>query len=155
VTAAHVTAPLAALLGGVAAGIMLSTVVGIVPMMVSQPYESYVRTVRFLWPRYDPMMPILNGGALVLAAVSTVTVGDAPARPALALAVLLLIGVVSISILKNVPVNRFVSGLDPAHPPADWSRVDPRSRWRLWNLVRTALAVLAFTSSVTATALLG
>jgi uncharacterized membrane protein len=154
-SAAPVTAPLAAVLNGVAAGIMLSTVVGIVPMMLAQPYGSYVRTVRFLWPRYDPLMPILNGSALVLAAFSAATAGDVPARPALALAAALLAGVLAISVIKNVPVNRFVSRLDPARPPADWAQLDPRPRWQRWNLVRTALATLAFVTNVTATAMLG
>jgi len=154
-TAAQLTAPLAAVLNGVAAGIMLSTVVGIVPMMLTQPYGPYVRTVQFLWPRYDPLMPILNGAALVLAVLSAATAGDVPARPVLAVAAALLAGVMAISVTKNVPVNRFVGGLDPARPPADWARLDPRQRWRRWNLIRTALATLAFVTNVTATALLG
>jgi uncharacterized membrane protein len=145
---------LAAVLNGVAAGIMLSTVVGIVPMMLTQPYRGYVQTVQFLWPRYDPMMPILNASALVLAAVSAVAAGGAPARPAFAVAALLLATVMTISITKNVPVNRYVSGLDPDQQPADWARVDPRPDWQRWNLVRTVLAVGAFAANVTGTALL-
>jgi uncharacterized membrane protein len=150
----HVTGALAAVLNGVAAGIMLSTVIGIVPMMLTMPYQRYVQTVRFLWPRYDPLMPILNGTALVLVVVSAALAGRAPSRPAFVVAAVLLATVVTISITKNVPVNRFVSGLDPGEQPGDWSRLDPRARWRTWNLVRTALALLAFTSTVTATALL-
>jgi uncharacterized membrane protein len=149
-----VTAALAAVLNGVAAGIMLSTVVGIVPMMLTQPYRGYVQTVQFLWPRYDPMMPILNATALVLAAVSAVAAGDAPARPVLATAAVLLAVVMTISITKNVPVNRFVSGLDPDRQPADWARLDPRQNWQRWNLIRTVIAVVAFATNVTGTALL-
>jgi uncharacterized membrane protein len=149
-----VAAALAAALNGVAAGIMLSTVVGIVPMMVAQPYQGYVRTVQFLWPRYDPLMPILNASALVLAAFGAVAAGGGPARPVLATAAILLATVMAISITKNVPVNRFVSGLDPERQPDDWARLDPRRRWQRWNLIRTALAVLAFAANVTGTALL-
>jgi uncharacterized membrane protein len=151
---APVTAALAALLNGVAAGIMLSTVVGIVPMMLTQPYQGYVQTVQFLWPRYDPLMPILNASALVLTAFSAVAAGGVPARPVLAVAAALLAIVMTISITKNVPVNRFVGGLDPDHQPADWARLDPRPRWRRWNLIRTTLAVVAFALNVTGTALL-
>jgi uncharacterized membrane protein len=150
----HVTAALAAVLNGVAAGIMLSTVIGIVPMMLTMPYQRYVQTVRFLWPRYDPLMPILNGTALVLVVVSAALAGRVPSRPAFVVAAVLLATVVTISITKNVPVNRFVSGLDPGEQPGDWPRLDPRARWRTWNLVRTTLALLAFTSTVTATVLL-
>ena len=57
-------------------------------------------------------------------------------------------------ISKNVPVNRFVSSLDPERPPADWAQVDPRVRWSRWNEIRTSLNALAFTANVAATALL-
>jgi uncharacterized membrane protein len=150
----HLTAPLAAVLNGIAAGVMLSTVIGIVPMMLSMQYQRYVQTVQFLWPRYDPLMPILNGAALVLAALSAALSGGEPSRPVFVVAAVLLAAVVTISITKNVPVNRFVSGLDPHHQPSEWSRLDPRARWRTWNLVRTAIALLAFAANVTATALL-
>ena len=150
----EVTAPLGALLNGVAAGIMLSTVVGIVPMMVSQPYESYVRTVQFLWPRYDPMMPILNGSAFVLSGLSAAVTTSAAARAVLIGSTVLLGVVLAISISKNVPVNKFVSSLDPERPPADWDRVDPRVRWSRWNEIRTSINALAFTANVAATALL-
>jgi uncharacterized membrane protein len=72
----------------------------------------------------------------------------------LATAAVLLGTVMTISITKNVPVNRFVSGLDPDQQPADWPRLDPRLRWQRWNLARTVLAVLAFAANVAGTALL-
>lgn len=150
----EVTAPLATVVGGVATGIMVSTVVGIVPMMVALPYERYVQTVRFLWPRYDPLMPILNGGALVLSVLSAVLAGPVRSRTFLILAALLLAGVMVISVTRNVPVNRFVYALDPGQEPDRWSQLDPRGRWRAWNLTRTALALLAFGGNVTATVLL-
>jgi uncharacterized membrane protein len=150
----HLAAPLAAVLNGVAAGIMLSTVIGIVPMMLAMPYDRYVRTVQFLWPRYDPLMPILNGSALVLVVVSAAVVGSVPSRPPLVAAAVLLAVVMTISVTRNVPVNRFVAGLDPGHEPDGWPRLDPRLRWRTWNLIRTVLALLAFAMNITATALL-
>jgi uncharacterized membrane protein len=146
------TVPLAVALNGIAAGIMLSTVVGIVPMMLTMPYDRYVRTVQFLWPRYDPMMPFLNGGALACAALSAAVVGGVPARSTLIAAAVLLVGVMTVSITRNVPVNRLVSRLDPAHPPVDWASIDPRGRWRRWNLIRTVLALLAFAANLTAAA---
>jgi uncharacterized membrane protein len=152
---ARLTGPLAVALNGIAAGIMLSTVVGIVPMMLTMPYDRYVRTVQYLWPRYDPLMPLLNGGALVCAALSAAVVGGVSARPPLIAAAVLLAAVMIISITRNVPVNRLVSRLDPARPPADWTSVDPRGRWRAWNLIRTVLALLAFAANVTAAAQLG
>ncbi|MFY1699371.1 MULTISPECIES: DUF1772 domain-containing protein [unclassified Solwaraspora] len=151
---AQTAAGLAAVCNGVAAGIMVSTVVGIVPMMVAQPYRGYVRTVQFLWPRYDPLMPILNGTALALAVVAAIAAPTASARTVLVVAAALLATVMAISIVKNVPVNRYVSRLDPGRQPDDWARLDPRLRWQRWNRIRTAAAVLAFIANVAATGLL-
>jgi len=44
---------LATVVNGVAAGIMLSTVIGIVPMMRALPYTGYVQMVQFMRPRFD------------------------------------------------------------------------------------------------------
>lgn len=151
---AQTAAALAAVCNGVAAGIMVSTVVGIVPMMVAQPYRGYVRTVQFLWPRYDPLMPILNGTALGLTVIAAIAAPTLAARTVLVVAAGLLAAVMAISITKNVPVNRFVSRLDPGHQPDDWARLDPRLRWQRWNGIRTALAVFAFIANVAATGLL-
>jgi uncharacterized membrane protein len=150
---ADITAPLATVLNGVAAGIMFSTVVGIVPMFVALPYQGYVRSVQFLWRRYDPMMPILNMSALVLVVVSAV-LGGPTARPAFISAAVLLATVVIISVTKNVPVNKYVFALDADHQPDDWAQADPRARWRRWNNIRTSLALAAFVVDVTGTALL-
>ncbi|MCO1580342.1 DUF1772 domain-containing protein [Crossiella sp. SN42] len=137
-----VLALVAALANGVAAGIMLSTVIGIVPLMLALPYGQYVQLVRFLWRRYDPIMPALNGGVLLL---DLLLAALAPqGRAAHTAAAVLLAAVVLISVSRNVPVNRYVTALDPAHRPADWARRDPRRRWRNWNLLRTGLATLAF-----------
>lgn len=145
----HTLAGIAALSNGVAAGIMLSTVIGIAPMFLSLPYPRYVQTVQFLWPRYDPVMPLTNGATLVLDIVLCLT-APAPARPGYVLAAVLLLVVMAISITKNVPVNRYVSRLDPDAPPTDWPARDPRRRWRDWNLVRTLLALTAFGTNVVA-----
>lgn len=150
----QVTAGLAAALNGIATGIMLSTVVGIVPMFLTLPYRGYVQSVQFLWPRYDPLMPILNASALVLGAFSAVAVGPGPARPVLAAGAVLLAVVITISVTRNVPVNRFVSGLDADEAPVNWAEIDPRRRWQFWNTIRTSVAGAAFVTNVTALTLL-
>jgi uncharacterized membrane protein len=152
----HIVAAVATLTNGVAAGIMLSTVIGIVPMMLALPYGRYVQTVQFLWPRYDPIMPITNGATMLLDAVLAIALIDrAPVRVIFGLAALVQLTVMAISITRNVPVNRYVKSLDPARQPTDWATADPRRRWRSWNLIRTGLALLAFAMNVTAVVLLG
>ncbi len=133
---------LATVVNGIAAGIMLSTVIGIVPMFRALPYTGYVQMVQFMRPRFDPIMPISNGGALLIDLVLVAT-----GRRGIVLhvaAVLLLAAVITISVSRNVPVNRYLMSLDPQEPPDDWAETDPRRRWQRWNNIRTGLAVLAF-----------
>lgn len=140
--------PLAVLTNGVAAGVMFSTVIGIVPMTSTLPYDRYVQTIRFLWPRYDPFMPIANAAAFVLDAIVAILAGDATARAVFIVAAVLLGTVMAISVVKNVPINKYVTSLDPARQPPDWADRDPRVRWRNWNLLRTSLALVALTANV-------
>lgn len=144
----RVLAALATVVNGAAAGIMLSTVIGIVPMMLALPYGRYVQMVQFMRPRYDPVMPAANGGAL-LADIVLVAAGPRASGLHLA-AALLLAAVIAISVGKNVPVNRYVMALDPQQPPVDWAALDPRRRWQRWNTIRTGLAALAFVCNTAA-----
>lgn len=146
----RVLVPLALLGNGVGAGVMLATVLGVVPMFLALPYERYVWSVQFLWPRYDPFMPALNGLTFVL---DLVLIAAAPHRAAQALfgaAAVLLAAVMVISIVKNVPINRYVKSLDPGAKPEDWPSRDPRVRWRDWNLARTVLAIVALGANLVA-----
>jgi uncharacterized membrane protein len=147
VTAVLLTA--AVLLNGIGAGIMLATVVGIVPFLLTMPYQRYVETVKFLWPRYDPMMPILNVATVVLDVALTFT-ATGRTRTLVPVAGALLLSVIVISVTRNVPINRYVTALDPARSPADWPTRDPRVRWRNWNLLRTLLATAALTVNAAA-----
>src|SRR5258708_15741449 len=141
-------APMAGLANGIAAGVMFSTVIGIVPLTLVLPYDRYVQAIRFLWPRYDPFMPVINGAAFLLDAAVTVLAAKEPDRALFGLAAALLAAVMGISLIKNVPINKYVTSLDPARQPSDWSERDPRLRWRNWNLARTSLALLALTANV-------
>ncbi|MFB9235133.1 anthrone oxygenase family protein [Plantactinospora siamensis] len=143
----------ALLANGLTAGIMLSTVLGIVPLTFVLPYRQYVQTIQFLWPRYDPFMPIVHVLTVLADLVLTLTVDAGPARVLFGLAGGLLVVVMAVSVVRNVPMNRFVMALDPASQPADWARVDPRPRWRAWNQFRTGLALLALLLNAAAAAL--
>ena len=140
----------AVLASGLGTGVMLSTVIGMVPMTLALPYDRYVEMIQFMWPRYDPFMPLMNGLAFVLDVVLAIVLGDDPARPFLVAGAVLLAAVMVISVVKNVPINKYVTGLDPRNQPDDWDRADPRQRWRQWNTIRTSLAVLALLANVLA-----
>ncbi|GAA0526034.1 DUF1772 domain-containing protein [Paractinoplanes ferrugineus] len=139
---------------GIAAGVMLSTVIGIVPLVLVLPYERYVNTIQFMWPRYDPFMPITHAVTVVLDIVLFVVVDVPAARLLFGAAAVVLTVVMVISLVKNVPMNRYVMSLDPNRQPADWSRTDPRPSWRNWNLLRTTLAVVALAGNAAAAAAL-
>ncbi|MBV9163987.1 MAG: DUF1772 domain-containing protein [Pseudonocardiales bacterium] len=135
---------------GLAVGIMLSTVMGVVPMFLTMSYDSYVRAVQFLWPRYDPFMPAVNGLTFVLDIILAISAEDTTTRMSFVAAAVLLLLVMVISVVKNVPMNRYVMSLDPDELPDDWATRDPRVCWRNWNTTRTALALAALVSNLAA-----
>jgi uncharacterized membrane protein len=145
--------PTLLLANGLAAGVMLSTVIGTVPLMMVLPYERYVQMVQFLWRRYDPFMPIANGIAFAADIVLAVTT-PGPSRVLWSVAAALLACVMVISVRKNVPVNRYVMSLDPQSLPDDWGRRDQRAFWQRWNTIRTSLALTTLLVNVLAVALL-
>jgi uncharacterized membrane protein len=147
----RVLVPLVVFANGVAAGVMLSTAIGVVPMTLALQYTRYVQTIQFLWPRYDPLMPALNAVAFVGDVVLAVV---APSGSLFAVAAVLLAAGMFVSVTKNLPINRYVTALDPDACPANWAQRDPRVRWRTWNLVRTMLVLLALATNLASAATL-
>lgn len=148
------TVALVVLVNGLAAGVLVGTVLGGVPLLLVLPDERYVHAHAFLAGRYDPFMPacliatVLGDGALAALAP------DRDARVVFATAGVLAAGTVAISLVKNVPINRWLRSLDPARLPADFTRRDPRRVWSGWNHARSVLAVLALLANCAAVALL-
>jgi len=131
-------------------GVMLGAAVSSEPLLVTMTPRDYVLAKQFASPRLDPLMPLLTCLSGLCDGVAVVAV-SAQARVPAALAVLGIAAVLAVSVARNVPINRWVAGLDPDRLPHDWPAVDPRGRWRRWHLVRTALAagaVLANTVAV-------
>jgi uncharacterized membrane protein len=145
----RILVPLAVLGGGLAAGGLMITVLGGVPLLryLRTPRE-YVTVHKFLVTRFDPFMPL----CLLLAIVSDAAlVFFAPTGTVRALAVagaVLYLGVMVISLTKNVPINKWLAALDPRALPDNWAELDPRERWGSWNSRRTAFAVLGFAANV-------
>jgi uncharacterized membrane protein len=134
---------------GLAAGVLAGTVLGGVPLLMSLPPDRYVQAHAFNADKYDPFMP----ACLLITVIGDAVVAafDRSAGAVLpAVAGLLALGTVSISVTKNVPVNRWIRTLDPDALPADWDRIDPRQRWGWWNRLRTTTAVAAFLVNVVA-----
>jgi uncharacterized membrane protein len=150
----RVLLPLALLASGLAAGGLMISSLGGAPLLLALPTERYVPVHQFLVTRFDPFMPISMLAALVFD-VALLVVGPAGVFRALAaLAVLLLVSAMVVSLTKNVPINRWIATLDPQRLPDDWERLDPRVRWRNWNVVRTVFAVSALVVNVFAVGIL-
>jgi uncharacterized membrane protein len=140
--------PLALLAGGLAAGALVLSALGGAPLLLALPVDDYIPVHKFLVTRFDPFMPACLLTALVCdVGLLFVGPGALPRVLAAASAVLYL-SVVTVSLTKNVPINKWIAALDTTRMPADWASVDPRKRWRDWNLVRTSLATLGLVGNV-------
>lgn len=137
--------PVVVLASGLAAGVMMWTQLGGMPLLNTLPPDRYVFTHAFFASRYDPFMPtcmlVTAVGDLLLAATA-----PAPAAAAVLFGAgaVLAAGAIVISLVKNVPVNRWIKTLDPENLPPDFASVDPRRYWGGWNRARAVLAVAAF-----------
>ncbi|WP_214321479.1 DUF1772 domain-containing protein [Nonomuraea sediminis] len=144
--------PLALASGGLAAGGLMIASLGGAPLLERLPRDEYIPVHQFLVTRFDPFMPIcmITATACDLALMFMV---PGAVRIPLLVALATLLGAIYVSLVKNVPINRWVAGLDLEDLPEDWESVDPRVRWRNWNLLRTAFAVAALAGNAVAASL--
>jgi len=142
--------PLVLLANGLAAGVLVGTALGGWPLLADLPPERYVHAHAFFATRYDPFMP----SCLLLTTTGDATLGwladGAVAKVAYLAAAALSLATIAISLLKNVPVNKWIRTLDPDRLPADFAERDPRPRWGAWNRARTALSTVAFLANCAA-----
>lgn len=137
---------------GVVAGVLFAVALSVLPALSAMPPERYIYTHQMLGRHWDPTMPIIVLGSLVVDLVLTALAPTNPARLLFVAAAVLLLGVSVVSHFCNVPINRRVKDLDPDRVPAGWC--DPRPLWRRWHLLRTILALLALAVNAVALAVL-
>ena len=142
--------PLVVLANGLAAGVLVGTLLGGVPLLYSLPAGGYVRAHAFFASRFDPFMPVCLVFTVLGDAVLTGFGTGGPGRALFALAAVCALGTVIISLVKNVPINRWIRQLDADNLPPDFAERDPRYLWGMWNKVRSLLAVTAFLANVLA-----
>lgn len=143
-TAETILALIALTGNGLGAGVVLATVIGVVPWMLSESYRNYVSSVQFMWRRFDPLMPMLIGISLVADVFLVFFAEGISSRILFGISASSLAIMMSISIFKNVPINRYVTSLNPQRRPDGWDKNDPRKKWRKWNTSRALFAVMAF-----------
>ncbi|MDF5753659.1 anthrone oxygenase family protein [Spongiactinospora sp. TRM90649] len=142
--------PLAFLTNGLAAGVMVGTLLGSVPFYRTLGVADYVRAHAFGATRYDPFQPICLLSTVVLDVVVAVTVQPLAVRVLTLAAALAAITVVGISVTRNVPMNRWIMAQDPDAMPTGWDLETFRERWARWNQTRASFAVLALVLNTSA-----
>jgi hypothetical protein len=130
---------------GLTAGVLFSVALSIVPAFLGMPAQRYVELHKLVGRRFDRVMPPLVVTWTLLDAGLATTANAAATRGLFACAAAAGCGVVAVSQLGNVPLNRRVKGLPPGPLPAGW--VDPRPRWRGLHLIRTYLAMIALAAN--------
>lgn len=135
--------PLALLANGLAAGVLVGTVLGVVPFYMTLAADGYVRAHAFAVGRYDPFQPACLLITFAADAAAAVTAPTTTVRVLCAAAGLAAVSVVAISLARTLPMNRWIKAQDPGSLPAGWDMEAFRSRWARWNGARTAAAVLA------------
>lgn len=146
--------PVAVLASGLAAGGLMISVLGGAPLLLALPTDRYIPVHQFLVQRFDPFMPISMGLALLCDVALIFLAPTSLSRSLAAVAAVLLLLAMAVSIFKNVPINKWVATLRPDAVPDDWERLDPRVRWRNWNATRTVFAVAALAVNVIAVGVL-
>ncbi|SCL31387.1 Uncharacterized membrane protein [Micromonospora pallida] len=136
---------------GMAAGGLMITVLGGVPLLLRLPTDQYVPIHQFLVTRFDPFMPICMITSLLVDLVLAVVLDNPVARIGFGASAVLLFGAMVISMTKNVPINRWLKTLDPERLPENFEQINPRVRWGKWNSIRTTLVVIALGLSAIAT----
>jgi uncharacterized membrane protein len=146
--------PVVVLLNGLAAGVLFGTQLGGWPLLAALPADRYVHAHAFFATRYDPAMPLCLLGTLIGDVVLAVLAPDAAVRVLFIVGAVLAAVTVTISLTKNVPVNKWVQTLDPDNLPDDFEANDPRWNWGAWNQRRSVITVIALIVNCSALALL-
>ena len=144
VTAALLIA--AMITSGLAAGLLYSFAVAVMPGLGRVPDQTFVAVMRSINSRIvNPwfLATFVGAPVLTIAAVVSRTVGGGPG-PWWPLAVAAALSVLSVLItaVANVPLNNALDSaglLDPARARAAFER-----RWVRWNVVRAAVSTAAF-----------
>lgn len=131
---------------GTVAGILSDSVLAGIPTYRTLPADRYVWIHQIIDRHYEPTMPIIVFGTIVLDTVLAVITGGPLHRGLYLGAIVALLGVAAVSQLAGVKLmQRSVRGVDPDHLPPGW--YDPRRAWQKWHAVRTVLVFMAFAAS--------
>jgi hypothetical protein len=140
----HFVAALAVCVDGILAGVFVGS--GLVEQSAKVLNgETWIRYKQAKERVYGRAGPILLLAALLLSILAVVAQGE---RAPFAAVILSLLGVLAVTGMVHVPLNRAIDAASPEAPPPGWA--DIRFRWRRWHWLRTALALAAFVLAIVA-----
>jgi uncharacterized membrane protein len=102
------------------------------------PWVTEHQVMDALFRRVLPAWWNLTALALIVSAVLT----RGPSRVLFAVAAVLMLVALAVTVRVEVPMNRAIALWDSAAPPANWAAV--RDRWLMFHLVRTCCGTVAF-----------
>jgi uncharacterized membrane protein len=132
------------MLVGLAAGILLATQLGQVPVqkrLDARDFSLVKHGFEIALGRVMPVLVIAAGASMVPLLMLLAPRGLVPFIAAL-VALLLWAGVIPVTLIFNAPVNALARHWDPETPPENWREL--RARWHVGQTIRTPLAVAAF-----------
>ncbi|QIX53540.1 DUF1772 domain-containing protein [Rhodococcus sp. DMU1] len=136
---------LSLILVGVVAGSFVGTQLGQVRVQNALDARDFTLVKHGFEVAIGGVMPVLvigSGVSIALVVVLVATNRRGPVLVLSALALLLWIAVIGVTLRYNVPVNKLAADWDPASPPEDWEAL--RDQWHFGHTVRTPLAVGSF-----------
>jgi uncharacterized membrane protein len=126
---------------GVVAGVFFALAVSVLPALSAMPPEQYIQTHQLLGKGYHPVMPLLVGTATAADVALAVLAPASSTRYLAAAGAVALAGVMAVSQLGNVPINKVVHATSAGPVSQSWA--DPRPAWRHWHMLRTWMAFAA------------
>jgi uncharacterized membrane protein len=134
---------IAILIDGVNAGVFFAVQIAQVRVQRVLGARDFVLVKRSFEREYGPKMrvmvvasllapiPVYFTGTANTTALALVAIGHAAAA-----------GVLVVTAIFNLPVNREAIHWDPENPPSDWAT--KRDRWHLGNAIRLPISIVAF-----------
>ena len=138
------------LFSGLVAGILIGYLASRPARSTLSP-SSFVQYQQIVHTYYQPMMQVLMLGAILVGIVWLIMLRREVRSASFAFAASAVIGTVAIAVITisvNVPINEQLMAWNSISPPADLQTT--WSRWESAHVVRTIVAVLAFTCAVIA-----
>lgn len=92
---------------------------------------------------FMPLFLASSAASLALAGIGVWRADEAGSIEMAAAGAIYLLGMVAVTILRNVPLNDALAAVDPAREDSDRIWQGYRNRWTRWNHVRTVASTVA------------